>query len=307
MVPAMWQPKQIMMNGELMPLADARLHPLSLAVTYAATVFEGVRAYRQPEGGGFAFFRLHDHVRRLQVGMKLLRFDGSYDAEYLAGCLKRLIRANAPDTDAYIRLLVYIEGIGLLSTTGPVGFTAAVMPRETPEFAADGMSLGVSSWQRLADNASPPRIKTTANYVNARLAAHQARADGYDGALMLTPDGKVSEAPIACFFMVRGGKLVTPSTGSNILESITRDTILTRYRELTGESAEVRTIDRSELYFAEEAFLCGTGQEIIPVTSIDRLPVGDGTVGPLTDRLRKDYFDLVRGVLAAHPEWRTPV
>ena len=303
----MWQPKQIMMNGELMPLADARLHPLSLAVTYAATVFEGVRAYRLPDSGRFALFRLDDHLRRLQVGIKLMRFDGSYEAEYLAECLARLIRANEPDSDAYIRLLVYIEGTGLLATTGPVGFTAAAMPRAAPKFAATGMSLGVSSWQRLADNASPPRIKTTANYVNARLAVHQARADGYDGALMLTPDGKVSEAPIACFFMVRDGRLVTPSASSNILESITRDTILTRYRELTGESAEVRTIDRSELYFAEEAFLCGTGQEILPVTAIDRLPVGDGKVGSLTDRLRQDYFDLVRGALPDHPEWRTLV
>ena len=303
----MWQPRLIMMNGELMPLEDARLHPLSLAVTYAATVFEGVRAYRLPDSGRFALFRLDDHLRRLQVGMKLMRFDGGYEAEYLTECLARLIRANEPDSDAYIRLLAYIEGTGLLATTGPVGFTAAVMPRETPKFAATGMSLGVSSWQRLADNASPPRVKTTANYVNARLAAHQARADGYDGALMLTPDGRVSEAPIACFFMVRDGKLITPSTASNILESITRDTILTRYRELTGESAEVRTIDRSELYFAEEAFLCGTGQEILPVTSIDRLPVGPGKVGPLTDRLRQDYFALVRGALPDHPEWRTLV
>ena len=122
---------------------------------------------------------------------------------------------------------------------------------------------------------------------------------------MLTPDGKVSEAPIACFFMVRNGRLVTPGTDSNILESITRDTILTRYRELTGEEAGARTIDRSELYFAEEAFLCGTGQEILPVTAIDRLPVGDGKVGPLTDRLRQDYFDLVRGRVSDHPEWRT--
>lgn len=301
----MWQPKQIMMNGELMPLEDARLHPLSLAVTYAATVFEGVRAYQLPGTGQFSLFRLDDHVRRLQVGMKLMRFDGSYDTDFLAECLTRLIRANEPDSDVYVRLLVYIEGTGLLATTGPIGFTAAAMPRAKPAFAETGMSLGVSSWQRISDNASPPRIKTSANYVNARLAAHQAKADGYDGALMLTPHGKVSEAPIACFFMVRDGKLITPSADNNILESITRDTILTRYRELTGEPAEVRTIDRSELYFAEEAFLCGTGQEILPVTSIDRLPVGDGKVGSLTDRLRRDYFELVRSKSSDHPEWQT--
>ena len=122
-----------------------------------------------------------------------------------------------------------------MSTTGPAGFTAAAMPRDKPKFAETGMSLGVSSWHRLSDNASPPRIKSTANYHNARLAALQAKSDGYDGALMLTADGRVSEAPIACFFMVRGGRLITPSTSSGILESITRETIITRWRELTLE------------------------------------------------------------------------
>jgi branched-chain amino acid aminotransferase len=305
----MWEAKTIMMNGELMPFADASIHPLSLAVTYATTVFEGLRAYHMPETGQFSLFRLDEHIKRLQVGMKIMRFDKgidvSYDTEYFQECLTRLIKANEPDSDVYIRLLVYIEGQGLLATTGPVGFTAAAMPRSKPKFAEKGMSLGVSSWSRLSDNASPPRVKATANYHNARLTVHQAKADGYDGALMLTPDGKVSEAPIACFFMVRDGKLITPSCSSNILESITRDTIITRYEELTGEKVEQRTVDRSELYFAEEAFLCGTGQELIPVTSIDRLPVGDGSIGTLTKTLREDYFNIVRGLVPDHPEWRT--
>ena len=301
----MWTPKLLMMNGELVPFADAKLHPLSLAVTYATTVFEGVRAYHMPQTGQFALFRLAEHVKRLQVGMKLLRMDRSYDTPYLLECLERLIRANEPDSDVYVRLLVYVEGTGLMATTGPVGFTAAAMPREKPKFAETGMSLGVSSWNRLEDNASPPRIKSTANYHNARLAALQAKSDGYDGTLMLTAAGKVSEAPIACFFMVRDGVLITPSKSSGILESITRDTIITRYHELTGKQVEERVIDRSELYFADEAFLCGTGQEIIPVVKIDQFAVGDGGIGPITRQLSRDYFDLVRGVLPAHPEWRT--
>jgi len=294
-----------MVNGEVMPWADARIHPMSLAVTYAITVFEGLRAYHNPRTGEFAFFRLAEHVRRLQVGMKVLRFDRSYDLAYLADCLSRLIRANEPDDDVYVRLLAYVEGQGLMATTGPVGFTAAAMPREKPKFAETGMSLGVSSWVRLSDNASPPRIKSTANYHNARLTQLQARADGYDGALMLTDRGKVSEAPIACFFMVRDGVLITPSVSSNILESITRDTILTLYREMTGVPVVEREIDRSELYFADEAFLCGTGQEILPVTRIDRFPVGDGAIGPVTRRVQARYFDVVRGLTADHPEWRT--
>ena len=301
----MWKPGFLLMNGELVPFEEARLHPLSLAVTYAATVFEGIRAYAGSTAGEYHLFRFDEHIRRLQQGIKLMRFETSYEADYLRDCVLRVIRANAPDTDVYIRLLVYIEGTGLLSSTGPIGFTVAAMPRDKPRFADTGMQLGVSSWQRLADNASPPRIKTTANYVNARLAAHQAKSDGYDGALMLTPGGKVSESPIACFFMVRDGELITPHATSNILESITRDTILKRYAELTGRRPEVREVDRSELYLADEAFLCGTGQEILPVTSIDRLPVGDGMIGPLTRLLRDDYFNLVRGTLEDHPEWRT--
>lgn len=303
----MWQPTTIMMDGELMPFADARLHPMSLAVTYATTVFEGLRAYHMPKLGKFALFRLDEHMRRLQVGMKLLRMEETYDTATMRDHLARLIHANKPDDDVYVRLLVYVKGTGLMATTGPVGFTAAAMPREKNRFTEAGMSLGVSSWSRLSDNASPPRIKSTANYHNARLTQLQAKSDGYDGALMLTPHGKVSEAPTACFFMVRDGKLITPSKASNILESITRDTILALYREMTGEPAEEREVDRSELYFAEEAFLCGTGQEIAPVSSIDRLAVGDGTVGPLTRKLSQRYFDVVRGNTADHASWRTLV
>ena len=308
-----WTPQTILMNGRLLPFAEAALHPMSLAVTYATTVFEGLRAYRLPpaaDGGTehrFALFRFAEHIRRLQVGMKLLRMDRILTAEEILDGLRQLVTANAPDSDVYIRLLVYVEAQGLMATTGPIGWTAAASPREKPKYADTGMSLGVSSWHRLSDNASPPRIKSTANYHNARLAALQAKSDGYDGALMLTSDGRVSESPIACFFMVRDGRLITPSTSSGILESITRDTIITRFRERTGREVEQRDVDRSELYFADEAFLCGTGQEILPVVKIDRLPVGEGAIGPVTRGVRDDYFDLVRGLRTEHPEWLTLV
>jgi branched-chain amino acid aminotransferase len=303
----MWQPSVIMQNGELLPYAEARIHPMSLAMTYATAVFEGLRAYRNPETGAFKIFRLAEHVKRLQAGMKVMRMDRRFEVDEVAGLLTRLIRANEPDDDVYVRLLVYVEALGLMAQTGPVGFTAAASPRERPKYAETGMSLGVSSWTRLSDNASPPRIKATANYHSARLTQLQAKADGYDGALMLTQAGKVSEAPIACFFMVRDGKLITPGLGSSILESVTRDTIITLHEELTGQPVVQRDVDRSELYFAEEAFVCGTGQEIIPVVAVDRLPVGDGQPGPVTRRLQKSYFDTVRGLVPDHHEWLTAV
>lgn len=276
-------------------------------MTYATTVFEGLRAYRNPRTGEFKIFRLAEHIKRLQVGMKVMRFDLRIEVEEMRVWLTRLIQANEPDDDVYIRLLVYVEALGLMAQSGPVGFTAAASPRARPTFADTGMSLGVSSWSRLSDNASPPRIKATANYHNARLTQLQAKADGYDGALMLTSEGKVSEAPIACFFMVRDGQLITPGIGSNILESITRDTILTLYEEATGRPVAQRDVDRSELYFADEAFLCGTGQEIIPVVSIDRLPVGDGAIGPITRRVQKLYSDTVRELTPDRYGWLTPV
>ena len=303
----MWQPKIILQNGKLLPYEQASVHPMSLGMTYATAVFEGLRAYRNPTTGEFKIFRFAEHFKRLLLGMKVMRFDHSLTEDGMREALSGLIRANEPDDDVYIRLLVYIEALGLMAQTGPVGYTAAASPRERPKFADTGMSLGVSSWSRLADNASPPRIKATANYHNARLTQLQAKSDGYDGALMLTPSGKVSEAPIACFFMVRDGKLITPNIGSNILESVTRDTIITLYEEATGQAVVQREVDRSELYFADEAFLCGTGQEIIPVVKIDRLPVGDGTIGPITKKMQKIYFDAVRGLTPDTHGWLTKV
>ena len=303
----MWQPKIILQNDKLLPYEQASVHPMTLGMTYATAVFEGLRAYRNTKTGEFKIFRFAAHFKRLLIGMKVMRFEHTLTQEGMREALSGLIRANEPDDDVYIRLLVYIEALGLMAQTGPVGYTAAASPRERPKFADTGMSLGVSSWSRLADNASPPRIKATANYHNARLTQLQAKSDGYDGALMLTPSGKVSEAPIACFFMVRDGKLITPNIGSNILESVTRDTIITLYEEATGQAVVQREVDRSELYFADEAFLCGTGQEIIPVIKIDRLPVGDGAIGLITKKMQKIYFDAVRELTPDTHGWLTPV
>ena len=301
----MWKPEWVISDGEIIPYMDAKIHPLSLAVTYATAVFEGLRAYRNPDDGSYSFFRLKEHIERLQVGMKVMRFDRRIEVDEMQEALTRLVLANKPDTDVYIRLMVLITATGLMATRGPVSYFAAATPREKPKFAETGMQLGVSSWSRLSDNASPPRIKATGNYHNARLTQLQAQADGYDGALMLTSQGKVSEAPIACFFMVRKGELITPSLSSSVLESVTRDSIIRLYEHHFGRPVIQREIDRSELYFAEEAFLCGTGQEIIPVIGIDRLPVGDGKVGEITRRVQSLYFDCVRRIMPDEWGWHT--
>jgi branched-chain amino acid aminotransferase len=153
----------------------------------------------------------------------------------------------------------------------------------------------------------PVRVKCNANYQNGRLAAVQARADGYDTALLLNSRGKVSEGPGQCFFMIRDGKAITPGTNNDILESITRQTVMTLCDEYLGMEVVERDIDRSEFAAADEAFFCGTAWEVTPLVSVDRLPIGDGTVGPAVRRLQEVFFGIATGALTDHAEWRTPV
>ena len=302
----MWQAHTIIHNGQAMPFAEARIHPLALGVAYGVAVFEGLRAYRHPTTGAFSIFRLEDHLRRLDQGMKVMRFADPPSRETLRQGVRDVVRLNAPDDDAYLRLQVQIEGLGTMATTGPVGWIAAALPRERSAKFATGLAAGVSSWTRISDNSMPPRIKASANYHAGRLATLQAKADGYDSALLLSARGKLSEAAAACVFLLRDGVLVTPGRTSDILESVTRATVLTLAAEL-GLPTEEREVDRTELYVAEEVFVCGTGQELVSITSVDRLPVGNGEPGPVTQRLQAAYEAVVRGTTEAHADWRTPV
>ena len=302
----MWDAKIIIHNGRSMPFHEARIHPLAVGVAYGAAVFEGIRAYWNSATKRLAIFRLEEHLARLDQGMKIMRFDDPPSRDVLRDGVLRAVRENAPDDDAYIRLQVQIEVLGSMATTGPVGWIAAAMPRERSDKFKTGLAVGVSSWTRISDNAMPPRVKATANYHAGRLITQQAKADGYDNAVILTRDGKVSEAPGACLAMIRDGVLITPSRDSDILESVTRQTILELAREL-GIPVEERHVDRTELYVVDEFFLCGTGQELVPITSVDRLKVGDGKPGALTLKLQAAYELVVRGTTNAHAEWRTAV
>ena len=302
----MWQARTIIHNGQAIPFAEARIHPLALGVAFGIAVFEGLCAYRNPTTGAFTVFRLDEHLARLGQGMKVMRLADPPALPVLRQAVLDVIRLNEPDEDAYLRVQVQIEGQGMMAATGPVGWIAAAIPRERSTKFATGLAATISSWTRLPDNAMPPRVKASANYHAARLATLQAKTDGYDSAILLTNRGKVSEAAAACLFLVRDGVLATPGRSSDILESITRETVITLAREL-GIPVEEREVDRTELYIADEVFLCGTGQELVPVTSVDRLPVGDGAPGAVTKRLQAAYEAVVRGTTDLHPEWRTPV
>ena len=299
--------KYVCMNEEIIPWENAKVHVFSPTVKYATAVFEGIRGYWNEEEEEIYLFKLREHMRRLRYSQSFMRFDEIADGDRLIDRTIELVRVNGFRETIHIRVMVFVDGEGDLGAVGPVGTVITAVPRPLPKKVVDGCSAQVSSWLRIPDQAMPLRVKCNANYNNGRLALMQARADGYDAAILSNTQGKVSEGPSMCFFMVRDGIPVTPSVTSDILESITRDTLLQISREYLDLEPVQREIDRSELYGAEEAFFCGTGWEITPITSIDRLPVGDGRVGPVARRLQEIYFGLAEGNIPDHPEWRTPV
>jgi branched-chain amino acid aminotransferase len=295
------------LNGEIVRYEDARLHAFSGVVKYGCGVFEGLRAYWNEAERQLFVFRLEEHLERLRYGMKVMRLEPIWERDWMADATLRMLRANELREDAHIRLIAFLDGDDELAATGPVGFVAGAVPRPSSAAVQDGIHVRVASWSRIADNALPARVKCTGNYVNNRTAELEAKKDGYGGVIILTAAGKVSEGSGACLFLVRGGTLHTPDVASDILESITRDTLLRLAPEVSGRPAVERTVDRSELYAAQEVLWCGSGQEIVPILSIDRLPVGDGRPGPLTRALQARYFALVRGQDPSRPEWRQAV
>jgi branched-chain amino acid aminotransferase len=296
-----------MMNGRLIPYEDARVHVLSTAMKYAASVYEAMRAYLGDSDEQLYVFRLREHLQRLQRSAKIARIALPADPARLEAETLEVIRANGLREDLHVRLIVFVDTEdGGLPSREPVGYVIAPIPTAR-YFAGPGVHVQVSSWTRTADNAIPARVKAAANYQNSRLALLQAKTDGYDDAIMLNNDGSVAEGPGYTLFLVRDDRPLTPPVTSNILEGVTRDTLLTLIRESLGVEVEQREIDRTELYVADEAFFAGTAAEVTPILSIDRRPVGDGTLGPLTAKVREAYFHAVRTGSAPHPEWRTPV
>lgn len=305
-MPVPTSPKMCL-DGRIVDYADCKVHAFSGAVKYGGGVFEGIRAYWNAKARELHVFRLPEHVARLRFGMRVARFEPAYDTAFLEDCVLKTLRANDIRGDVHIRMIAFLAGDDELSATTPVGLVVGCVPRSQSKNVRDGITARVSSITRIADNAMPPRVKATANYLNNRAAEIEAVRDGYGGALMLTAAGKVSEGTGACLFIVRNGQLITPDTGNDILESITRETIIELGRKRLGLEVVERPVDRTELYAADEAFLCGSGWEVVPVREIDRIAVGNGQVGALTRQLQSAYFDVARGDVDDHPEWRRAV
>ena len=303
----MTAPEFAWQNGRLVPWNDCVVHARSQGAFWGANVFEGVRAYVGPLT--LQAFRVDEHLARLRRSMKSLHMEIEHsDAELKQACLD-LVLANGFDTDAHICVVAYFDlgpnfdPLAHTTSTG-VHITSTPVPRSAKY--ETGVAASIASWRRISDDSMPPRIKTGANYHNSRLAQHEAVRNGYDTTLLLNQRGTVAEAPGSCVVMVRDGELITPPGTSGVLEGITVATVAQLAEEKLGISLRRREIDRTELYVADEVFLCGTMSELLPITSVDRTPVGDGKRGPLTTALQGHYDDAVRN-RGDHPEWCTPV
>jgi branched-chain amino acid aminotransferase len=295
-------------NGEFVPLRDAKVSVLTHAFNYGTGVFEGVRAYWNADQKQLYGLHLMEHYTRLHRSCKVMRLDLPYSPERLVEITVELLTKCGYREDAYLRPLVYMssELIGVRLHDLESSFTVFAVPFGTYIDIDRGISCGVSSWRRVDDNAIPARSKITGSYVNAALAKTEAQEAGFDEAIVLTNDGHVSEGSAENLFMVRDGVLITPPVTDNILEGIVRQSLMRIAGDL-GIPLVERSIDRTELYIAEEIFLCGTGAQLSPVTSVDHRTVGDGSVGTITQRLSKVYFDAVRGVGDRYREWLTPI
>jgi len=303
----MAKPRLLNMNGTIIRYEDARVHVLSTAMKYAASVYEAMRAYWSDADQQLYVFRLREHLQRLQRSAKIACIPLPADLARFEREILEVIRANDLHEDLHLRLIAFVDtDDGGLASREPVGYVIAPIPTGR-YFASGGLHVAVSSWHRTADNAIPARVKAAANYQNSRLALLQAKTDGYDDAILLNSDGSVAEGPGYTLFLVRDHQPMTPAVTSNILEGVTRSTLLTLFPESLGVAVEQREIDRTELYAADEAFFAGTAAEVTPILSVDRRPVGEGVMGPLTAKMRDAYFRTVRDGSAPHPEWRTPV
>ena len=294
--------EKIWMDGELVDWDDARIHVLTHTLHYGCGVFEGIRAYATAQGP--AVFRLTDHVTRLFNSARIFMIDVPFTPEQLVAATKETVRVNGLDS-CYIRPIVYLGygEMGLNPLPCPVNVSIAVWRWGSylgDEGIANGVRMKISSWQRHDPNAMPPAAKGTGMYLNSSMAKVEALKGGYDEAILLSPQGYVSECTGENLFVVRDGRIVTPPSSAGALEGITQSSVMTIARDL-GYDVEVGNILRSDLYTADEAFLSGTAAEVVPIRSVDDREIGPP--GPITRSIQEVFFATVRGEVDQYKDW----
>ena len=288
----------IWLKGEILNVNDAKINVLSPTSQFGLNVFEGIPCYWNEDNKQLYAFRLDDHYNRLLKSARLLQLNCKFTKEDMKKALIDVVRANEYYENISVRQTLFVDGFGSWGADEPVEMFVAPIPkgRMSKEYNKKGLNCCITSWRRISDNNLSPRIKCGANYINSRMGQREALRNGYDTCIFLNEFGKVSEGPGSCFFMVKDGKLITPQLTDSVLESITRDTVIKIAREILNVEVVERSIDRTELYACDEAFLCGSAMEVTPVISVDKYVVGDGEAGKLTDTIHKKYLEITRGM-----------
>jgi branched-chain amino acid aminotransferase len=292
-------------NGQLIPWEKANIHVMSHVVHYGSSVFEGIRTYAQPDGN--SIFRLTEHMQRFQDSAKIYRMPLPYTLEQLNEAVIEVVEANGV-APCYIRPVAFrgYGEIGVNPLKSPVEVYVANFPWGKYVPGNDGADVCVSSWNRLAPNTMPSLAKAGANYMNSQLIRMEAEVNGYVEGIALDRNGYLSEGSGENLFLIKGGTLYTTPLANSVLNGITRDSILTLAREL-GIPVVEQTLPRELLYICEEAFFTGTAAEVTHLRSVDRILIGDGSMGPVTTALHKAFFDIVNGLAPDRFNWLTPV
>tara|TARA_Y100000590_G_scaffold243902_1_gene274153 strand:+ start:2828 stop:3763 length:936 start_codon:yes stop_codon:yes gene_type:complete len=291
--------KIAIVNNQTISIENAKVSIASPGLTFAITVFEGVRAYWNQDHNQLYIFRLNEHLERLNFSVNTVEMSPAPDFNEIKKQVINVLHQNNVREDVYIRIQTYVDDWGDMMSKGPVSTSITCQKRPRVPAYFSGKNFMVSSWRRNSEDSSPPRIKSSANYLNGRLAGLEAKRTGYDGAILLNRNGTVSEGPGGCIFIIRKNKIITPSLSSGVLESITRDTLISLASDINIETLE-REIGRTELYLADEAFYCGTAQEIVPILSVDRKLINNGKPGPITRKIQDQYDKTVRGNISTN-------
>jgi branched-chain amino acid aminotransferase len=295
-------------EGDWVAMRDAKVSIMTHAFMYGTATFEGIRAYWNPEQGRLYGLRMREHVERIRQSCRILLMTDVPSVDELMRLIVETVRRNQFKQDAYIRPSFYksTKAIGVRLHDLENQLYIVTVPFGDYINTDAGVRVMTSSWRRNADEALPARGKIVGGYVNMAFQKSEAEMNGFDEAIVLTASGHVNEASAANVFVVRDGVALTPPVYDDLLEGVTRKALL-ELLENEGIPTEVRSIDRSELYVADEMFLCGTGVQISPVVEVDHRPVGSGEVGPIARLVRDRYFDAVRGRLPEYSHWLTPI
>jgi branched-chain amino acid aminotransferase len=295
-------------EGEYVPLKDAKVSIMTHAFMYGTAVFEGIRAYWNEDQGRLYGLKLREHMERIRRNAGMLLMHDLPPVDELVRIVTETIRRNDFRGDAYIRPVIYKSGmsIGVRLHNLPHQLCVLAVPFGNYVDTEKGIRIMTSTWRRNSDDALPARGKIVGGYVNMAFQKSEAEMNGFDEALVLTPDGHASEASAANMFVVRDGVLLTPPVNDDILEGVTRRAIL-ELAETFGIPTETRSIDRSEIYVADEMFLCGTGVQLSPVVELDHRPIAGGAIGPITKQIHEAYFAAVRGNDPRFAHWLTEI